>query len=181
MKIQREDCLALVIDIQEKLFPYISGCEEMLQNQLKFIKGMQVLGIPVIITEQYRKGIGPTVSPIIELFGGNFGYLEKLEFSCLENAIIKEALIKTGKKHILIIGIEAHVCVMQTVIDAVDCGLMPVVPADCIGSREQYNKEIAIGRMHSAGAVISTSESILFELLVKSGTQEFKDISKIVK
>lgn len=181
MKIQRNDCLALVIDVQEKLFPFISGNEKMLRNQINLIKGVQVLGIPTIVTEQYRKGIGPTVKPILELFGDNFTYLEKFEFSCFENSAIKEAVLASGRKKILIIGIEAHVCVMQTVLDAFDCGLEPVVIADSIGSRDIYNKEIAIERMRNNGAVITTTESILFELLVQSGTQEFKEISKIVK
>lgn len=181
MKIQKEDCLALVIDIQERLFPFISGIEVLLKNQVKLIKGMQILGVPILVTEQYRKGIGQTIDSIMQLFGDGFEYMEKMEFSCLENQAIKDFVIGSGKKNLIIIGIEAHVCVLQTVLDSIQLGLHPVVIADCIGSRNIYNKETAIERMRSAGATITTMESILFELLVKSGTQEFKEISKLVK
>ncbi len=181
MRIQRNDCLALIIDIQEKLFPHISENQIMLRNQIKLIKGSQVLGLPAIVTEQYRRGIGPTVAPIIELFGDNFTFKEKTEFSCFENSEIKESILHANKKNLVIIGIEAHVCVMQTVLDAIDLGQKPIVLADCIGSRDPYNKAVAIERMRSSGATIATAESLLFELLVKSGTEEFKQISSIVK
>ncbi len=181
MKLRKDDCIALVIDIQEKLFPFIEGKDRMVQNQLRLIGGLQALGVPSIVTEQYRKGIGPTISPIIELIGDKFEYMEKMEFSCLENEAIKERVMATGRKNIIIIGIEAHVCILQTTLDALEAGMKPVVVADCTGSRLAANRDIALGRMRSEGAVITSYESLLFELLVRSGTPEFKEISKLVK
>lgn len=180
MRILKEDSIGLIIDIQEKLFPHIWHNEQFTKNTEILIKGLKALGIPLIVTEQYTKGLGPTIKPI-ELAIGDYKVLEKLSFSCCDNAPFSEELALKGKYKVIIAGIEAHVCVLQTVIDLIANGYKPIVVEDCIASRKENDKKIAIERMHQEGAIISTYESILFELCRYSGNEVFKSISKLVK
>jgi len=180
MRILRDQAAGLVIDIQEKLFPYISGNENLALNSGILIRGLQALMIPILVTEQYTKGLGPTVQPLRELFETGQS-LEKLAFSCCDDLTIMNQLSTLNKKFIIITGIEAHVCVLQTAIDLLERDFIPVVIEDCVSSRRLNDKNMAINRMRRMGAVISTYESVLFELLRYSGTEEFRAISKLVK
>jgi nicotinamidase-related amidase len=180
MRILREQTAGLVIDIQERLFPFISGNAEMAGNAGLLIRGLQSLGIPVLVTQQYTRGLGETIAPIRELFPGN-DYIEKTAFSCCDDPGFMKQLEGLKRKFIVITGIESHVCVLQTTIDLLHAGYVPVVVEDCVSSRKENDKKQAIRRMHREGAVITTYESILFELLRFSGTEEFKQISKLVK
>jgi hypothetical protein len=180
MRIKREQAAGLVIDIQEKLFPFISGHENLALNSGILIKGLQTLHIPMVITEQYTKGLGYTIQPLRELFVAG-SQLEKLAFSCCDDPSIMDQIASLNKKFIIITGIEAHVCVLQTTIDLLERGFVPVVIEDCVSSRRMNDKNMAIKRMRALGAVITTYESVLFELLRYSGTEEFKAISRLVK
>jgi hypothetical protein len=180
MRILREHSAALVIDIQEKLFPLISGHEILALNSGILIRGLQVLQIPLLFTEQYPKGLGPTIQPLKELSGG-LQPMEKLAFSCCDDPAIMDQLNVLNKKFIVITGIEAHVCVLQTATDLLERDFIPVIVEDCVSSRRLNDKNMAIIRMRRMGAVITTYESILFELLRYSGTEEFKAISRLVK
>lgn len=180
MRIHREECAGLVIDIQEKLFPHMLHKEELLKNCLTLIEGLQVLGVPMMVTEQYPKGLGATLEQINRVMENSLP-IEKISFSCCDELVYREALEKMNRGWVIICGIEAHVCVMQTVIDLIDAGYKPVVVADCISSRKPEDKRVAIERMHSEGAIITTCESILFELTRVSGSEEFKAISRLVK
>ncbi len=180
MRIINEEIVGLIIDIQERLLPHIDENKKLIANVSILLEGLKVLEIPVLITEQYRKGLGPTVAEVEEklLY---FNPLEKMTFSCCDdNGFIAE-LEKVERKNVIICGIESHVCVLQTTIDLLAKGYQPVVVADCISSRKQQDKEVAIERMRQEGAVITTYESILFELARVSGTEKFKAISKLVK
>lgn len=180
MRIPRDNTVAIIIDIQERLVPHIHDNETIAGNTEILIKGMQVLGIPIHVTQQYSKGLGHTIPRIESLFE-SFGFIEKTAFSCCDEQDLVRALKATGKKYVLIAGIESHVCVLQTVIDLMDQGYVPVVIEDCVSSRKPSDKSIAMERMRSEGAIISSYESILFELCRFSGTEEFKSISKLVK
>ncbi|MBM4157942.1 MAG: hydrolase [Ignavibacteria bacterium] len=180
MKINRDNSIAVVIDVQQKLFPFIHEKEKLSDNIVKLIKGIKVLGIPILVTEQYSKGLGNAIQSVQEAIG-NYSYTEKMSFSCCGSGTFTEALKKSEKDNVIICGIEAHVCVLQTVLDLIIGGYQPVVVENCISSRSLNDKEIAIDRMRQEGAVITTYESILFELLEVSGTEEFKAISKIIK
>lgn len=180
MRIKKENSIGLIIDIQSRLFPFISGNEQMSKNVRKLIQGLNVLGIKQIVTEQYRKGLGETI-PEIQALYPEFKYLEKSTFSCCGDDNIQTAVKNAGKEFVIIAGIESHVCVLQTVLDLLDDGYTPVLVEDCVSSRNPNDKKIAIERMHSEGALITTYESLLFELLEVSGTEQFKAISKIVK
>lgn len=180
MRIIKEDSIGLIIDIQEKIFPHISDNENIANNTVKLIKGFQSLGIEILVTEQYSKGLGNTISKIGEALG-NYEFIEKSSFSCCGSDRFCDALLKTEKKNIIIAGIESHVCVLQTTIDLISMGKQPVLVEDCVSSRFLNDKKIALERMRQEGVIITTYESILFELCRVSGNDTFKKISKIVK
>jgi hypothetical protein len=180
MRITRQDSIGLVIDIQERLLPHIYEYEALLKRTNVLIQGLKILDIPLKITEQYPKGLGPTVDSISTLIS-DFSPNEKMTFSCCDSSEFARELEKSSRKNIIICGIEAHVCVLQTCIDLLQTGYQPVVIADAISSRNNDDKKIAIHRMRQEGAIISTTESILFELVRISGTSEFKEISRLVK
>ena len=180
MKINVNQTQVLVIDIQEKLYPHIYKNEKVLENSIRLIKGLKLLKTPFTLNEQYPKGIGSTINPIKELLNGEKVY-EKVTFSCCQTEATMEQIKNQNKKFVIVFGIEAHVCVMQSVLDLLEAGFIPVVITDCIGSRKPHDKDSAIQRMIQSGAIPSTYESILFELCVSSKNDVFKEISKIVK
>jgi len=180
MRILRNATAALVIDFQEKLFPHIHGHEQLIKNVPILLQGLKALGIPVFVTEQYVRGLGPTIQPVAAALKG-IERIEKSTFSCCDESRFMLALAASGFENVIVTGIESHVCVLQTVIDLIHNGYHPVVVEDCISSRSENDKKIAIERMRREGACITTYESILFELLRSSGTDEFRTISKLVK
>ena len=180
MRILPEDTAALVIDIQEKLLPHIDNHQELIKNCQTLLSGLTILDIPIVITEQYPKGLGPTVTAISQLIP-EFKPIEKLSFSCCGNDHFLKTLHTLGKRNISVCGIEAHVCVLQTVIDLIERGYHPVLIEDCVSSRKPSDREIALKRLARERAIITTYESILFELCQVAGTDEFKAISKLVK
>ena len=180
MKIRNDEVAAIVVDIQEKLLPHIFEYKKVLKTCLKLIEGLQVLSVPVIVTQQYTKGLGATNQEIVKLIP-DFDFTEKLAFSCYKEPKFKDKLDSIGKKKIIICGIESHICVFQTCIDLLDAGYLPVIIEDCVSSRNNNDKVVSIARMRQAGAIITTMESILFELTQCAGTDIFKAISKIVR
>ncbi len=180
MRIRREDCTGVVVDIQERLFPVMEGKEEVLRRCRMLLEGLKVLDLPILHTEQYPKGLGPTIEPIRQLLEADQP-IEKIAFSCCDEPDFLVSLGKTGRKTVIICGIETHVCVLQTVVDLVERGYKPVVVADCVASRNPGDKSVAIERMRMEGAVVTTCESILFELARVAGTDQFKAISRLVK
>jgi hypothetical protein len=180
MRIERENSAGLVIDIQGKLFPHMDQKETLLRKCTTLIEGLKVLGVPLVITEQYPKGLGATVEDIAKLVAGD-PLVEKLTFSCCDEPAVLQTVPFQNRKTILICGIEAHVCVLQSVVDFLAAGYLPVVVEDCISSRSPEDKRVAVERMRSEGAILTTCESILFELARVAGTEEFKAISRLVK
>ena len=181
MRILKNDTLAVVVDVQEKLFPHIHENEKVLANSLKLISGLQVLDIPIIVTEQYTKGLGKTLEPIVTLLKDQYQPIEKIDFSCCGSDEFLNLLKQHNKKNIILLGIETHVCVLQTALDLVENGYNPVIIDDCVSSRTLFDKNIALQRMRYEPCIISTVESILFELCRKAGSDTFKAISKLVK
>ena len=180
MRIKREDCTGLIIDIQEKLYPVVAEKEAFLTNCKKLIEGLQVLGVPLVVTQQYSKGLGATLSEISSLLEP-FNSIEKSSFSCLDEPTYVDYLEKSGKTNVLICGIESHVCVLQTAVDLREKGYQPIVISDCISSRQLSEKQVALKRFDLEGIRVSTVESILFELTRSASSTEFKAISKLVK
>jgi len=176
MRIEVEQCAAAVIDYQERLMPVIHEKEALIERSSILLAGLQVLGVSTCITQQYTKGLGTTIPEITEAAGSE-DYIEKIEFSSCE-AI--SDFVK-GKKFIIICGIEAHICVLQTVIDLKAKGFQPVLVVDCVSSRKPEDKKIALKRARDEGAILTTSESLLFELLRKAGTDTSKKIQRLIK
>lgn len=180
MRIQKSDSAFVVIDIQEKLFPHIHENENVAEKCKTLIEGMRILGLPIIVTEQYVKGLGATIPSIQEALG-TYEPIEKMSFSCCGIGDFNIKIEEHYKENIIICGIESHVCVLQTALDLVEAGHRPVVVVDAISSRNPLDKEIALVRMQEEGIRLTTVESILFELCKTSGTDEFKKISRLVK
>lgn len=180
MLVPREKTAGLVVDIQEKLVPHIYDNEQILKNCRILISGLQTLDIPLIVTEQYSKGLGPTVEPVRSVLS-NYQPIEKMSFSCCGNDQFISDVAGLGKKYIIICGMETHVCVLQTCLDLSAQGYHPILIEDCVSSRKPNDKQIAVARMRQWGITISTYESILFELCGIAGTETFKTISGLVK
>ncbi len=180
MRIKRENTAGLFVDIQERLFPHMMEKELLEKNLLTLQEGLKTLEIQVLLTEQYTKGLGLTI-PSLRQGMGDIKSIEKITFSCCDEPAFLEKLKTAGKINIVICGIETHVCILQTCLDLLQTGYIPVVIEDCVSSRKAEDKRIAIERMRQEGAIISSLESILFELTRTSGTETFKAISKLVK
>lgn len=181
MRILAEDTMALVIDFQEKLMPVIHNNEELLHNTEILIKGLKTLGIPMIVTQQYTKGIGMTVPQITEIFGKDFCYEDKVAFSCMDDENIAKKVTELGKKNVILCGVEAHICVLQTAIDLIEKGYNVILVEDCIGSRKINDKNIGVQRAIKEGVNLTTYESLLFELTRIAKGDVFKTISKLIK
>jgi len=176
-----ENTIMLVIDIQTRLLPSIHNSESLVCKTMVGITGAKLLSIPIVVLQQYTKGLGETVRPLQEALGRHEP-VEKITFSAYQNAefVSKLKLEHHGKKCIIITGIEAHICVQQTVLELLAAGYNVYVAADCIGSRNEADKLYAEERMRQAGAVITTLESILFELLARADHPMRKEITKLV-
>jgi nicotinamidase-related amidase len=183
MRLQRDQTVLVVIDVQEKLIPVIDGAAEVVRNIERLVRGCHLLGVPTLLTEQYVRGLGPTVAPLRAAFQETTGYapIEKSCFSADGCESFSARLAELGRKEVLIAGVETHVCVYQTVEDLLARGMSVSVVADAVSSRTARNREIALQRMTFDGAAVTTTEMALFELTVASGTDEFRAISKLVK
>lgn len=180
MRIYAEDTAALFIDFQEKLVPVINQNAEIVKKAVMLAQGLTEIGVPFAVSQQYTKGLGETVP---EFTGAieSLQYMEKHTFSCFECEEIANWVKAKQKKTILICGVEAHICVLQTVLDLLGDGYRVFVVADCVGSRNPYDKEIGLERMKAEGAILTTCEAALFELTGGAKSPHFKVISKLVK
>jgi nicotinamidase-related amidase len=183
MRLDRNDAVLVVIDVQERLMPVIHERFEVEKNLERLIRGAHVLGVPVIVTEQYVKGLGPTVEPLRNALEETSGYrpIEKQCFSAQGCASFEAQLAALDRRQVLLSGVETHVCVYQTARDLLAVGRELWVVADAVSSRTPRNRDIGLQRMTSDGARLSSTEMALFELLGIAGTEEFRAISKLVK
>ncbi|MCX6013117.1 MAG: hydrolase [Chloroflexi bacterium] len=176
----KETTALVVIDIQEKLASVMSNKVKLIEHSLKLVKGMKVLDIPIIVTEQNPKGLGLTFPGIAEELAGNKPVI-KLCFSCCDEPLFVQKIKALNRNQIVLAGIEAHVCVYQTALDLISMGYEVEVAVDCIDSRTVENKEIALRKMARAGVGLTSMEMTLFELLKVAEGARFKEILKIVK
>ncbi|MBN1302231.1 MAG: isochorismatase family protein [Melioribacteraceae bacterium] len=177
--LKKESTALLIIDIQQKILNVIHENERVVENTLKLIKGFKVMNLPIFYTEQYPKGLGPTVEIISGELNGNA--VHKMTFSCYGAGNLFQELINKDIKQLVVCGIESHVCVQQTVLDLIANGFQVNVAADAVSSRRNLDHITALTRMNKHGAEVTTTESALFELLDVCGTDEFRSVSKIVK
>lgn len=174
----RFDSSLIVVDVQEKLIPAIHDHARLTWNVRRLLDGAKILGVPALGTEQYPKGLGRTISSLAERLPA---LPEKLDFSSAGCAPFRQMLQATGRIKALVTGIEAHVCVQQTVLDLLSDGYQVYVAADAIGSRDNRDACFAIRRMELAGATITTTEATLFEWCETAACPEFKSISALVR
>jgi nicotinamidase-related amidase len=176
-----EDCVLGVIDIQERLLPPIFEKERLVRNSQLLIRLANILSLPVVLSTQYSKGLGQTIPEIASLLP-NVKAVDKLEFGCFGNGEFCSAIgVLSGRNTLLLCGMEAHICVMQTALGALNQGLTVHVAADAMSSRTELNWKLGLERMKEAGAVISSAEMMTYELLSKSGSAEFKEMLQYLK
>lgn len=179
----RNDTAVLVVDVQEKLLPHIHGAAAIAWNIGRLLRAANALGVKYCVTEQYPKGLGSTVLEVMEHAASPFtgSAPEKLMFSCRECSSLFKQLTEAGVHRILVCGIEAHVCVLQSVLDLIASGFEVYICADATGSRALQDKEFALKRMESSGATLVTTEMAMFEWCEAAGSPEFKVVSKLVQ
>jgi nicotinamidase-related amidase len=180
MRITKENTTALFIDFQERLFPAMNEKELLLKNTKLLVHGFNILGIAMAFSQQYTKGLGETLEELRSLVPG-FAAIEKTDFSCFGAEDYTTFLQQHQSRTVILCGIEAHVCVLQTAVDLKEAGFLPIVVTDCISSRSAISKENAIDRFRYENIMMATCESILFELTRSAKAEEFKAISKLVK
>lgn len=177
MLMQQNSSLLLIIDIQSKLAPYIHQASKVVNTTQWLVEVARQLEVPVRATEQYPKGIGATVAPLAKLLQQG-EVLQKMHFSALKEAEIKKHLQNLGRKQIILVGTEAHVCCFQTANDLLEEGYDVYLVEDALGSRNPRDKELALERLKQSGAHIVSKEMVAFEWLEKAGTDTFKKVSK---
>lgn len=178
--LSKDKALLHIIDVQERLFNVMFNKEELRDNMTRLLKGIQILELPIVWMEQYPKGLGPTI-PELGCLMENSKPLEKMSFSSCVNPDFNEGLRVQGRNQIIVMGIESHVCVYQTVAGLLTRGFDVSIVADAISSRTEKNHEIGLRAMVALGAKITSVEMVLFELLQEAGSDNFKKISRIIK
>ncbi|MBK8230972.1 MAG: hydrolase [Candidatus Eisenbacteria bacterium] len=183
--IRKDDALLVVIDVQEKLLPHIAEHERVTAQIQKLIDGFLIAGAPALATEQYRKGLGPTHPALIDSLTRNhpesFAPIEKMTFGCCAHPPFLEAIERLGRSQVVLSGIEAHVCVLQTALQLRALGRETYIVADAISSRDPRNVEIALRRMEQEGVRWTSVEMSVFEMLHESGTPAFKAWSQRIR
>lgn len=180
MRILRGETAAILVDMQEKLLPVMDRRQECEERCVIMMKGLRKLGIPFLITQQYTKGLGSTV-PSLREAAQTEAFYDKRTFSCCKEQSIMEAIRKMGRRNILLLGIETHICVLQTCIDLRAEGYQPVLVADALSSRREEDKARGLQRGMQEGALVTTSEAVLFELTQDSRDPAFREISELIK
>lgn len=178
--LNQEHALLLVIDVQGKLADMVWRSEQIQSNIQVLIEGMHVLGVPVLATEQYPKGLGPTVEPIAAALG-DAPVIEKNTFSCCGEFNFEVKLNEMHKMDIILCGIETHVCVYQTARDLLELGYNVHLVTDAVSSRSEDNWKLGVDKCKTLGVKLTGTEMVLFEILRKAGTEQFKAISNLVK
>ncbi|MGZ6123447.1 MAG: isochorismatase family protein [Myxococcales bacterium] len=181
LALDRANALLLVVDVQERLCTAMpqGPLAELEKNARVLIRAARRLDIPVVATEQYPKGLGPTLASLRELLPS--APLTKMEFSCGAAKEIARHILGTGRKQVIVAGMEAHVCVFQTVRDLLRGGFSVFIAQDAILSRTEANRSVGLRLCEKAGAVLSSTETILFDLLGVAGTPEFKELTALIK
>ncbi len=185
MLLARDKSQLLIVDVQDKLLDAISGKDRVVERCVRLVRAARTLDVPITLSEQYPQGLGPTVEPIREAVANAGFVVDKVEFSCMRKRALRDRLHelrRQGRPQVVIGGIEAHVCVLQTAIDLEAQGFEAFVVADAIGSRSKVEPQARHRPGCSkAGADIVDSEMVLFEWLERAGTPEFKELHALVK
>ena len=175
----RDEAVLVVIDLQERLLPVIDGAERVVHNAIRLLKGARLLEVPVLWTEQEK--LGATVPAVRDALPMGASPIRKLTFNCLACAGFDAALGRLGRRTLILTGVETHICVLQTALAALEGGWAVHVVADATSSRAPLDREVALDRLRQAGAVVTTTETVLFELLGEAGTEAFRRILPLIK
>lgn len=173
-------CIFLLVDVQEKLFPYVEDKEEMLKNIKLLLKFAKIMNIPIIASEHYTKGLGSTIEDVKSLIP-EVKPVQKTCFSCCGNEELVSTLKRFESKTLVIFGIESHICIGQTALDAKAMGYDVHVVADAISSRSKFNMNIGMEKMRQFGIVITSTETVLYEIMESKDIKEFKDVLPLLK
>jgi len=171
----------LIVDIQEKVFAPVDHSAEFLAAAIKLIKGFQIFQTPILISEQYPQGLGETIWPIKNLLGSAYQPWVKTAFSCLDDSAFARHLLALPVQQWIVIGLEAHICILQTAKSLLQKGKDVVVLNDAISSQSIFDFSTAIAEMRDEGIRISSVETVLFELMKDARAPEFKAISQLIK
>jgi nicotinamidase-related amidase len=178
--LRKDDTILAIVDIQTKLLNVMFDKERLISSCRKLIQSAKLLEIPMIMTEQYPEGMGLTDSEILNLLP-EMKAITKMSFSCCGVGDFDQRLKSLGKKQVMIIGIESHICVLQTAHDLLHRGFFVYIPYDAVSSRKEGDYKNALERMRQAGAVIGSVESAIFEMMKTAEISVFRQISKIIK
>ena len=182
--VNREDAVLVVVDVQERLVPAIDRelYERSIRNFKIVIEAAGTLGIPIVLTEQYPKGLGRTVPDVVQALEGKaFERIEKVSFSCGRDEGFLAAIAKTARRQVVIVGMETHVCVYQTSLDLINAGYEVFVLDDAVSSRFLHNYQSGIAALRDAGVVVVSTETAVFQWMKVAGTPEFKKISSLLR
>jgi len=179
--LDRESALLCIIDIQERLAAAMAEREAVIEAARRLVVAARRLEVPVVMTEQYPKGIGPTEPVLVEALGPEYRPVEKLHFSCCRETPFEAAVADTGRRQIVLCGMETHVCVLATCLDLLDAGHQVHVIADAVCSRDAVHKDLALAQMAQMGAVVTCVEAAVYQLLGRAGTPEFKELLPLFK
>jgi len=179
-RLDRQHTALLVIDIQDRVHAVMRYRETVETNTLKLIRGCQLLHVPIFLTEQYPKGLGHTIFSIRNALQTALP-LQKMSFSCCGNDELMQALQEKSVRQVALVGIETHVCVLQTALDLLAGGYQVHIARDAVSSRHELDHQTALLRLQQAGAIVTTAEAALFELLARADAAEFKEVSKLIK
>lgn len=179
-RLDKRHTVLLVIDLQERLLPAIAGGEQVVRQAIRLIEACKVLDVPILVTEQYRSGLGPTVPRVAEALPANALIEEKQKFSACV-AGVRGRLEQMGRAQVLLCGIEAHVCVLQTAMDLSSMGYLPAVVWDAVGSRHETDYSAAKRRMDQLAVTPMTVEMAVFEMLGEAGTGDFRSVLPIMR
>ena len=180
MLIERDRSCLLVVDVQEKLAPAITDAAAVVGNAAILLRAAARLEVPVLLSEQYPKGLGATL-PELAALAPESARVAKLAFSCAADPGLQQRVKETGRSLLVICGMEAHVCVLQSALGFRQAGYRTVVVADAVSSRTPANREAALQRLRENGVEVATTEMVVFEWLGQAGTPEFKELSRLIK
>jgi nicotinamidase-related amidase len=191
--LRQKDAVLVVIDVQERLLPSIHESEALVEQIVRLIRGFRICAAPILVTEQYRKGIGPTDPRVAAALTGEetvgdqalpslpFAPIEKMTFSCAPHAPFLEQLAALGRRQVVLCGIESHVCVLQTALHLREARYEVFLAADAVSSRSPRNVDIAVRRMEQEGVRFTSVEMAVFEMLHICGTPEFRSWSRVIR
>lgn len=180
MLITRENSLLLVVDLQEKLAPAIHDAETAVANSVRLLRAAAQLAVPAFVSEQYVRGLGFSLAAI-RAAGGHAHFFEKTHFSCTAEPGVLDLLRAVGRRQVVLTGTETHVCVLQTACGLLEAGFQVYLAADAAASRTPANRDAAIERLRALGAQVVTTEMVLFEWLLRAGTEEFRALLPLIK